>query len=401
VIRSDTSNPRRDLTLLIIARVLRAFAFGFSIVLFGLHLERRGLSPSMIGVVLASGLLGSAVMSLLAAYVSSRIGRRLTLAAIGLLMAFAGVDLALATDPWVLALAGLTGMYGAGWVDLGPFLAIEQSMLTEAVSPTGRNRAFARYSLVGTAAIGVGGFAASWGTTLARSEMFYLAFGVIGLVTAVLPLFLSSTVEAELNVPVFSALRPLFGLTLLLMVDSFSGSFAFPSLIAYWLHVRFGASAQQLGPIFTVIPLLQATSYEVAGRLADRIGLINTMVGTHLPAVLLLMLLPSTPTLAWAITVLFVFSCLSEMDVPARQAYVVSIVKPAERAGAVALTGAARAFAQIFGPAIAGWAIQIAAYGLPFYILGVGKIIFLTGLYTGFRKVRADHEVPPQPRVGV
>jgi MFS family permease len=390
---SGGARNRRDLTLLIAARMLRAYAFGFSIVLFGLHLERRGLSASMIGLVLASGLLGSAISSLLAAYVSKRIGRRLTLALIGILMALAGVDLAFATSPWLLVLAGLTGMYGAGWVDLGPFLAIEQAMLTEAVTPSSRNRAFARYSLIGTVALGMGGFTASWGTTLARSEAFYVAFAVIGLVTAVLPLLLSSTVEAELNVPVFGALRPLIGLTLLLMLDSFAGSFAFPSLIAYWLHVRFGATAQVLGPTFTVIPLLQAASYEVAGRLADRIGLINTMVGTHLPAVLLLMLLPFTPSLFWAIGLLFLFSCLSEMDVPARQAYLVSIVKPGQRAGAVAMTGAARAFAQIFGPAIAGWAIQVAAFGLPFYILGVGKILFLGGLYAGFRRVKGEHEV--------
>ena len=390
---SGTTRHRRDLTLLIAARMLRAYAFGFSIVLFGLHLEHRGLSASMIGIVLASGLLGSAISSPLAAYVSNRIGRRLTLALIGVLMAFAGIDLAFASTPWLLVLAGLTGMYGAGWVDLGPFLAIEQAMLTEAVTPASRNRAFARYSLIGTIALGLGGFTATWGTTLARSEAFYIGFAVIGLVTAVLPLSLSSTVEAELNVPVFGAFRPLVGLTLLLMLDSFAGSFAFPALIAYWLHVRFSATAEVLGPTFTVIPLLQAASYEVAGRLADRIGLINTMVSTHLPAVLILMLLPFTPNLLWAIGLLFLFSCLSEMDVPARQAYVVSIVKPGERAGAVALTGAARAFAQIFGPAIAGWSIQVAAYGLPFYILGVGKILFLVGLYAGFRRVKGEHEV--------
>lgn len=385
---------RRDLAILLIARSIRAFGFGFSVVLFGVHLERRGLSSILIGLILAAGLLGSAITSLLAASASNRFGRRATLSATGVLMAFAGLDLAFASSPQLLLLAGLTGMFGAGWVDLGPFLAVEQAMLTEAVSPRGRNRAFARYSLIGAGSLALGGLSATLGTTLSRTQAFYVLFAIIGVVTAVMPLFLSRRVEAEVRASVFGAFRPLLGLTALMMVDSFSGSFAFPSLIAYWLHVRFGATTQILGPVFTVIPILQALSYELAGRLGDRIGLINTMVGTHLPAVLLLMLMPFTPTLYWAIALLFAFSSLSEMDVPARQAYLVSIVKPNERAGAVAVTGAARAFAQIFGPAISGVALQIAAYGLPFFIFGGGKMIFLTGLYFGFRRVRGEHERP-------
>jgi MFS family permease len=383
---------RRDLVILLSGRVLRAFGFGFSIVLFGLHLERRGLSSLVIGTLLAVGLLGSACTSLTAAYAAKRLGRRATLALTGLLMAIAGIDLAFAGNPWLLALGAITGMFGAGWVDLGPFLAVEQAMLTEVVSAPSRNRAFARYSLTGAGSLGLGGLAATLGNTLSRSEAFYVLFAVIGLLTAAAPIFLSRAVEAELRTPVFGRLRPLLGLTALLMVDSFAAGFVFPSIIAYWLHVRFGATAQVLGLIFTVVPILQAASYEVAGRLADRIGLINTMVGTHLPAVLLMMLMPLMPSLAWAIGLLFAFNSLSEMDVPARQVYLVSIVKPGERAGAVALTGAARAFSQILGPAISGWALQVAAFGLPFVIFGVGKLSFLAGLYIGFRGIRGEHE---------
>jgi MFS family permease len=384
---------RRDPALLLSARTLRAFAFGFSIVLFGVHLQQRGLSAAVIGVLIGIGLFGSATTSLVSAYSVTLIGRRRTLALIGVMMTLTGLDLAFASNPTVLALGALTGMFGAGWVDLGPFLAVEQAMLTEAVPSPARNRAFARYSLVGAIGLSLGGLAASRATGPSLVTQFYLLYAVIGLVTAALPLALSPAVEQELRLPAFGKLRPLLKLTGLLMIDSFSGSFAVPALIAFWLHLRFGANTEVLGPTFAVITLLQAASYELSGRIADRIGLINAMVWTHLPAVLLFMVLPFSPNLEVAIGLLFVFSSMSEMDVPARQAYLVSIVPRSERVGAVALTGAARAYAQIVGPVISGVAFQIAAFGLPFFIYGGGKLLFLAGLYSGFRGVRGDHEV--------
>ena len=170
------------------------------------------------------------------------------------------------------------------------------------------------------------------------------------------------------------------------------GGFVANAVIAYWLHVRFGVGIQTLGPLFSAIAVLQALSYEVSGRLGDRIGLVNTMVFTHLPSNILLLLVPFSPNLAWAVGLLMARFALSQMDVPARQAYIVSIVPPEERAGAVAMTGAVRGVAQSFGPVLAGIAIGAASFGLPFFAGGGLKIVYDLALFKGFRNRRAEHE---------
>jgi len=184
----------------------------------------------------------------------------------------------------------------------------------------------------------------------------------------------------------------------LFAIDALGGGLVVQAVIAYWLHVRFGAGVGVLGPAFAIIALVQAGSYEIAGRLSNRIGLIRTMVFTHVPSNILLILVPFSPSLRWALGLLIARFCLSQMDVPARQAYVVSIVPPAERAGALAVTGAVRGVAQAAGPALAGAAIQGAALGLPFYLAGVLKLVYDVSLYAGFRRRPAAHEsiIPPQ-----
>jgi MFS family permease len=221
----------------------------------------------------------------------------------------------------------------------------------------------------------------------------FIVYAALGALSAVAPLFLSPAVEAPGHgSPVFGSLRPLAGLAALFALDAFGGGLVANAVIAYWLHIRFGASIEELGPVFAGIALLQAASYEVAGRLADRVGLINTMVFTHLPSNLLLLLVPFSPTLWVAIGLLFARFCLSQMDIPARQAYVVSIVPPTERAGAVASTGAVRGLAQAIGPVLAGAAIQSASLGLPFFVAGGVKAVYDLTLYAGFRARKAEHE---------
>src|SRR5207245_2571082 len=237
-----------------------------------------------IGLALGIGLAAASLSGLASAWAAARWGRRPVLAAAGILMALTGLDLALASQPLLLVLAGLTGMLGAASVDLGPFASVEQAGLA------------------------------------ARSAL-----------------------------------------------DALGGVFVVNAVIAYWLHARFGVGASLLGPVFAAVAVLQSLSYEVSARLANRIGLINTMVFTHLPSNILLLLVPFSPTLSWAIALLLARFVLSQMDVPARQAYVVSIVPPAERAGAVATTGAVRGVAQSFGPAVAGAASGAAAFGIPFF----------------------------------
>lgn len=382
-----------DRRLLLTARGLRAFGFGFSAVLVGIHLERRGLSASLIGLTLGIGLAAASLSGLAAAWAAARIGRRATLAACGVLMGLTGADLALASSPGLLVLAGLPGMLGAASVDLGPFAAVEQAMLAEAAPDKGRNLAFARYSLTGGLLNAAGGFAAAFAADRA-SALYFAAYAVIGVATAALPLRMSRAVEAPGPRIAFGHFRPLALLAGLFALDSLGGGFVANAVIAYWLHVRFGAGTLFLGPAFAVIALLQASSYEVSGRLANRFGLINTMVFTHLPSNLLLLAVPFSPNLGVATAVLFARFALSQMDVPARQAYVVSLVPAAERAGAVAMTGAVRGVAQSVGPALAGLAIGAAAFGLPFFAGGGIKVAYDLALYGGFRNRHAAHELP-------
>ncbi len=391
---------RRDYRLLLLIRLLRSFGFGFIPVLLGLRFEERGLGGGQLGVALAIGVLAAALSGLPLAVLASKLGRRPVLTAIGLLMSLTGADLALATQPTLLVLAGVTGMLGASGADLGPFLAIEQAALVDSVPDQRRNRAFGRYSLTGGLAIAAGGLVASLGTNAARVEILFLLFAALGGLTAAISLLLSPGAAPATAGPIISraSARPLAGLAALFGVDALGGGLVLQTVVAYWLHVRFGAGSALLGPSFALIALVQAGSYEVASRLADRIGLVRTMVFTHLPSNVLLMLVPFSPNLAVALALLTVRFSLSQMDVPARQAYVASIVPPAERAGALALMGAVRGVMQAAGPLIAGVAIQAAAAGLPFLLAGGLKISYDLGLYAAFSQRPGGHEVSRQPR---
>jgi MFS family permease len=372
----------RDFRLLLATRLLRAFAFGFAAVLLGLQLEHRHLRPEQIGITLAVGLLAASLLGLPAAAAARRFGRRPVLAACGLLMAFTGLDLAFATDRTLLILAGASGMLGAG-VDLGPFLPIEQAMLAESAAPDRQPRQFGHYSLTGGLAAAAGALAAALATSPQRLQDFFGAFAVVGLVTAALPLFISSRSESASIGPMLSrsSLRPLTALSALFALDALGGGFVVQPVIAYWLHVRFGAGSNVLGPAFAAIAIAQAASFELAPAIAKRIGLIRTMVFTHLPSNVLLLLVPFSPSLPVATALLIIRYSISQMDVPTRQAYVVSIVPPGERAGALALTGSVRGVAQAIGPVLAGLAIQAAAFGLPFFAGGGLKIAYDLSLY--------------------
>jgi MFS family permease len=381
-----------DRSLLLATRGLRAFGFGFSAVLIGVYLERRGLSPGLIGLTLGLGLAAASLSGLVTASLAARFGRRRALSIAGLLMAVTGLDLALAGHPALLVASGLTGMLGAASIDLGPFASVEQAVLAEAVPPSARNVAFGRYSLTGGLFNAAGGLAAGFATGASRGQALFLLYAAIGVVTAVVPLFMSPRVEAPGQTVAFGKFRPLAGLAALFALDSFGGGFVANAVIAYWLHVRFGVDVQTLGPLFAGAGVLQSISYEVSGRLGNRFGLVNTMVFTHLPSNILLLLVPFSPNFGIAAGLLLARFALSQMDVPARQAYVVSIVPPEERAGAVAMTGAVRGMAQSFGPVLAGLAIGAASFGLPFFAGGGLKIVYDIALFASFRNRRAAHE---------
>jgi predicted MFS family arabinose efflux permease len=292
-------------------------------------------------------------------------------------------------------LAGATGMLGASGVDLGPFLAIEQAALVESVPAQRRNRAFGRYSVTGGLAVAAGGLVASLGTSPGRVEVLFLVFAALGVLTAAISLFLAPEASRPPG-PIISraSARPLAGLAALFGVDALGGGLVLQTVIAYWLHVRFGAGSSVLGPSLALIALVQAASFEAASRLADRIGLVRTMVFTHLPSNVLLLFVPLSPNLATALVLLTVRFAIAQMDVPTRQAYVASIVPPGERAAALALTGTVRGVMQSVGPLIAGVSIQAAAAGVPFVLAGGLKILYDLGLYAAFSRRPGAHEAP-------
>src|SRR5689334_14797106 len=253
-----------DRVLLFAGRGARAFGFGFAAVLIGLHLEARGLSAPLIGIALGIALASASLLGLPISYVAARFGRRRALALCGVMMALTGLDLALAPNTLLLIAAGLTGMLGVASVDLGPFASVEQAALTEAVPPNRRNLAFARYSLTAGLFNAAGGLAAALANAERPITAFFLLYAAIGLVTALLPLFMSGRVESELRAPAFGVLRNpetrrvLAGLAALFALDSFAGGFVSNAVISYWLHIRFGAEPTLLGPVFGVVAVLQS-----------------------------------------------------------------------------------------------------------------------------------------------
>ncbi|TMD41250.1 MAG: MFS transporter [Chloroflexi bacterium] len=272
-----------------------------SAVLIGLHLERLGLSAGGIGLILTIALLSAAVTGLAAANLSSRIGRRYTLALAGILMAVTGADLAVASSPVLIGIAAITGMLGTASIDLGAYASVEQASLAESAEPRPRNLAFARYSLTGGLATAAGAALAATATDLPRGRLLFGGYALVGAVTATLALLLSARAEGPVSSASLSAaqVRVLAPLSALFAVDAVGGGLVANAVIAYWLHVRFGASAAALGSTFTAIALLQSASYEVSGRLANRIGLIRTMVFTHVPSNVLRLRRPARRT-SWS-----------------------------------------------------------------------------------------------------
>jgi MFS family permease len=361
-------------------------------VLLSLQLETKGLTAVGIGLVLTLCICTASLGGLASAWAATRFGRRLSLAATGLLMACSGFDIAFASQHWLLALAALTGML-AGTLDVGPYLAVEQAVLAEMTPARQRNRAFSLYSLTGLLAASGGAMVSGQATNPGRIEAFFLLYGVIGLATAVLPLLLSDAVEGQpTGGQTFKNLKPLVGLAALFALDSFGGGWIAQPVLVYWLHIRFGAGAAVLGPVFAAVNLLNALSSGLSGRIADRIGLINTMVVTHFPSNVMLLLVAAAPNLGIALALLLLRATISQMDAPMRQAYVVSIVEPSERAGAIAVTVALRGVTMAAGPVLTGFAIQAATLGLPFLVGGGAKIAYDLALFFGYRNKRARHE---------
>jgi MFS family permease len=382
-----------DARRILAVQALRAFAYGLGSVLIGVSLARRGLSGVEVGGVLSALLAGAALVSLLLARYGDRIGRRRAYGVLLVVMGVAGSVFALTAWLPALVLAALSGTVSTDVVESGPFTSLEQAMLPHATDrdPT---RLFGTYNTVATLAGSLGALAAGGPTLLHTGSSHWLfAYPIVAAAALPVAITLSPRVEAGVELeaeplpPLHRSRGIVYRLAGLFALDSLGGGFVVQAFIAYWFSRKFGTSAATLGFVFFGVAILQALSFQAAVRLAERFGLLRTMVFTHLPSNLLLAAVPLAPSQGVAIALLLGRFALSQMDVPTRQAYVVAVVEPSERTAAAAYTNTARYTTRPIGPLLAAPLTQI-ALGIPFVIGGAIKCVYDLGLYTMFRRVR-------------
>jgi MFS family permease len=405
-----------SLRLLFATRIVRMFAYGLLGVVLVLYLAEVGLDPARIGLLLTLTFLGDAGISLWLSTRADRWGRRRMLVAGAVLMVGGGWAMAATGDFTLLVVAATIGVISPTGNEVGPFLAVEQACLAQVVADRDRTRVFAWYNVAGYAATALGALVggvlaqrlqtAGW-SALASYRMLFVGYGALGSALGVLAAGLGPAVEAPPQRDTVSAgpVAALLGLhesrglvlrlSALFSLDAFAGGFIVQSFLVYWFHRKFGVGEAALGAVFLGTNLLSGLSALAAVPLARRIGLVNTMVWTHLPSNVLLMLVPLMPTFGWAVGMLLLRHAISQMDVPTRQSYVNAVVPAAERAAANGVTGTARQFGVALAPLCAGPLLAAAALaGVPFFVSGGLKIVYDLALWRAFRRVTPPEERP-------
>ncbi|HEX4567569.1 MAG TPA: MFS transporter [Vicinamibacterales bacterium] len=411
---SALSSLGPDARLLFATRSLRLFAYGGLSVVLVLYLVGLGLSESETGVLLTATLLGDTLVSLYLTTRADRIGRGRMLMIGAALMAAAGVAFAFTDRLWLLVIAGTIGVISPSGQEVGPFLSIEQAALSQVVPDRERTHVFAWYTLAGSLATALGALTAGYVTqalqkTWTPVESYrgvVIAYAFAGLGLLLMFRAASTAVDApkgEMAAPAPSLLARFSGLhhsqavvmrlSALFALDSFGGGFVVQSFAAYWFYLRFGVEPKTLGTLFFAANVLAGFSALVASRLANRIGLINTMVVTHLPSNVLLILIPLMPSLPLASLMLLLRFSISQMDVPTRQSYTMAVVTPGERAAASGITGVARTTGAAISPLLAGLLFaHPSLISVPFYLAGSLKIAYDLLLLRAFSSVRPHEE---------
>jgi len=400
---------KRDIVLLFATRITRLFAYGFLSVVLALYLLETGLSESQVGVILTLTLAGDAIISLWLTTSADRIGRRRMLLLGAGLMFLAGAVFLLTRNPILLALAAIVGVISPSGNEIGPFLSIEQAGLTQLVSNEKRTQVFAWYNLVGSFATALGALTGGWLaqglqlhglTTLASYQAVLAGYAIAGLALGLCFIKLSPAVEAGVTTAgqkrtlgLHRSRGVVLRLSALFALDAFAGGLIVQSMMAFWFHVIFGVSTGIIGSIFFGANILAGISALLAVRIAKKIGLIKTMVFTHIPSSILLMLVPLMPSLPLAITFLLLRFSISQMDVPTRQSYTMAVVAPDERAAASGVTTIARSVGAAISPSLTGLFLGIPALlSLPFFLCGGLKIIYDLALWRAFRTLRPPEE---------
>ncbi len=405
-----------DGRLLFMTRLARLFAYGFLSVVLVLYLVQIGLSEIQAGALLTLTLVGDSAITLWITTHADRYGRRRMLLAGAALMLLAGILFILTQNFFLLLFAATVGVISPSGNEVGPFLSIEQASLSQLIPDRRRTGIFAWYNLVGSFATALGAICSggivqivqnATGSTLAGYQAVIAGYALFGLLLAALFLRLSPGVEVAplaanpAGKPAASRGRLGLGasrdtilrLSALFSLDAFAGGFVIQSLVAYWFHVRFGLEPAVLGAIFFGANIMAGISALSAAWIARRIGLINTMVFTHLPSNVLLMLIPLMPSLPLAIAVLLLRFSISQMDVPTRQSYVMAVVTPEERSSAAGVTGIARTIGASVSPVFTGLLLSNPALAsVPFLIAGGLKIVYDLIIWRSFSQVKPPEE---------
>ncbi len=399
-------NLTRDISLLFAARVIRLFAYGFVSVVLALYLAATGLSAFGVGIVLTATLVGDIFVSLWVTTAADRTGRKNMLLLGAALMILAGLVFLCTDHPVWITLAAIIGIVSPSGGEIGPFLSIEQAALSQLVPDRRRTRSFGWYNLAGSfAAAGgalAGGWLAQWLQYIGLSGLeayrwIMGGYAACGLMLMFLFLFLSRKAEVVLVADNREYARKrtfgldrshsvVFKLSALFALDAFAGGFVIQSMISWWLHVRYGVAIGMLGTLFFGANLLAGVSALWATWLADRIGLIRTMVYTHIPSNILLCLVPLMPNFRLAVALLLLRASISQMDVPVRQSYTMAVVAPNERSAASGITAVARSVGAAASPLLAGlFMANPLFFSAPFFVAGIVKIFYDLVLFRMFR----------------
>ncbi|MGZ8496744.1 MAG: MFS transporter, partial [Candidatus Binatia bacterium] len=367
---------------------VRSLAYGFLSVILGLYLDAIGLSATAIGWIFTAALAGGAVMTIVITAVADSFGRKTLLIVGAVLMALAGLAFAVSDNPMVLTLAAIFGTISPSGKEVGPFLSLEQAILPQATSDRHRTGVFAAYNLVGSFAGALGALTVSlpslFSLTTAIAGYRFLIWGYVASALLLAGLFtlLSPEVEAPKRTRLSArqlGLQKSRGIVIklagLFALDAFAGAFIVQSIVAYWFYLRYQTDLNTLGGIFFGTNILAALSFLAAPAIARRFGLLNTMVFTHLPSNILLLLVPLMPNVDWAVAVLLLRHLLSQMDVPTRQSYTMAVVDTDERAASAGVLSVARNAGAAVAPLFTGAMLAVPPLGLPFLLAGGIKIV--------------------------
>ena len=401
----------QDGKLLLWARTVRTFSYGFLSVILAIYLKLIGFNEILIGVVLTATLVNSVIFNLLSSAYADRIGRKKILTLYAVLMVISAVIFFFTNDYVALIIAALIGTINVTGSEVGAFLSLEQAILPQTVNNIKkRNSIFALYNMVGTFAMSGGVLVSGLPNFLEQHygldqisaiKTLFVFYAILALVVMAIYLTLSKGVEIQpkngQSIPQNKISPQTRGiitkLSSLFAVDSFGGGFVIQSIVAFWFYSRFGADLTMLSYIFSAAGVLTAVSFLLATKIASKIGLVNTMVFTHIPSNILLILLAFAPNFSVGILLYLARMSLSQMDVPTRQSYIVAIVNENERVAAAGITNTSRNVAQAVSPSLAGVVIQILSLSAPFVVGGILKIAYDIGIFASFRKIKPPEEI--------